>query len=1264
MVEARWIPLAIVAATSCPLMTNNVNAAIIAARSATVASSTSREARGASSRERFRLVAKMREEKSQTQGARKLGKSGKSSIGKSAKSVKNEEQSQQVIIIYLPTTSQQTTSPIVPISSMAPMTDPPTTSPTTAQPTTSNPTGSPTVSPSAAPTSSPTVSPTTIMPTNYPSFKPTEMPSSPPSFGSSVMASNVASIIPTASVMISNIPTYTPTSQTVDVTTVTPTYNLTTDDKGEANNTTIMPTKNPTYSSMGEDSSTPTSSPANSEAPTAAGTPEPTAEAVEVDDKREMEMSLFGEFDDTLLNRKQKKHYQTQTASYIEDFYNKVDDNSGLLDAIKSEIKDVRVVVKVVDQEFLGNGNRKKEGKGRKGSDESSLNAADLVRTYTTRDDDEYYLPEFAIPNNDLDRHGRSLKASTDVNEPCVASSSDPPLALTNYLEITYQIVGPVPDDDLVISLPFSAMEFREDYINNYLKTPPKGDDDDVASVFDSLYCTSRVKISPTSSPIIEEALPTGRPTLSESFIPTTSRSSLTTTPTFSTISSSLPTTADTEMISTISPTLGASNQPASGGTPGPSPTAPTVVTTSPTTGDGKGTLTPSMPTSTGVPGSTTTPTLGGSMPPASGSTAAPTPTTPTAMATASPTGDGKGTLTPSMPNSTGVPGSTTTPTLGASLPPGTTPPPANGSTDTLPPGTTLSPAIGYGTGTPSITTSTGVPGSTRSPTFGVSLPPGTTPSPANGSTGTLLPGTTLTPAIGDRTGTPSMPISTGIPGSTRSPALGVSLPPGTTPSPANGSTGTLLPGTTLSPAIGDGTGTPSMPISTVVPGSTRSPTLGVSLPPGTTPSPSQANGSTGTLPPGTTLSPAISDGTGTPSMPISTGVPGSTTSPTLGVSRPPLSGRTMEPSPTTPTATASPTDGDGMGTLTPSMPTSTGVPGSTRSPTLGASKPPSSGGSGVPISKAPTLPPMSGSSAPVPTVPTALTSSPTLSDDIFDAKTRMIDPEANERHCNDNLKSISREASKEFEVSFVYGVESNSEDDTFVDEIESLILDLLATSMLRCSGEGEAQAVPLRTRGGEILGDVGVVRIRYPEYGKVTSISNCDPVTSSQAQECAILNTKLLVTSIGVPILKVRADMLTILSDAFRENIFLELIPELSATSYLGPDPDALVLSAETEYAMNAESGASKGLIVAFSFGCALLLLKLIFCVAFPRAPKVAYGKIMSNYRSKGQVPSPACNDEFEEERDEPPRGAPLVVSLLQRIKEARQRFREERSP
>jgi hypothetical protein len=54
------------------------------------------------------------------------------------------------------------------------------------------------------------------------------------------------------------------------------------------------------------------------------------------------------------------------------------------------------------------------------------------------------------------------------------------------------------------------------------------------------------------------------------------------------------------------------------------------------------------------------------------------------------------------------------------------------------------------------------------------------------------------------------------------------------------------------------------------------------------------------------------------------------------------------------------------------------------------------------------------------------------IHDDIF-GNTRMIDPEANERHCNDKLHRMSRGSVEEFELSFVYGVESTNDDASFI---------------------------------------------------------------------------------------------------------------------------------------------------------------------------------------------------------------------------------------
>ncbi len=56
--------------------------------------------------------------------------------------------------------------------------------------------------------------------------------------------------------------------------------------------------------------------------------------------------------------------------------------------------------------------------------------------------------------------------------------------------------------------------------------------------------------------------------------------------------------------------------------------------------------------------------------------------------------------------------------------------------------------------------------------------------------------------------------------------------------------------------------------------------------------------------------------------------------------------------------------------------------------------------------------------------------------------------------------------------------------------------------------------------------------------------------------------------------------------------NIFTEFIPELLDVSFLGPDPEALTLSAATAVTINGSSDVSKTLVVALSIGCSVLML------------------------------------------------------------------------
>lgn len=131
--------------------------------------------------------------------------------------------------------------------------------------------------------------------------------------------------------------------------------------------------------------------------------------------------------------------------------------------------------------------------------------------------------------------------------------------------------------------------------------------------------------------------------------------------------------------------------------------------------------------------------------------------------------------------------------------------------------------------------------------------------------------------------------------------------------------------------------------------------------------------------------------------------------------------------------------------------------------------------------------------------------SSPAIStDDIFDniPRSRIAPSNATSvRQCTDIIQTLSSRGKPidEFEVSFVYGVETLTEEGTYIGNLESLILDLVAKSVLRCSNKEQVvvssvEAVQqLRSagvgEGGEFMEYIGVVKIRYPRRGEVTTI-------------------------------------------------------------------------------------------------------------------------------------------------------------------------------
>jgi hypothetical protein len=91
-------------------------------------------------------------------------------------------------------------------------------------------------------------------------------------------------------------------------------------------------------------------------------------------------------------------------------------------------------------------------------------------------------------------------------------------------------------------------------------------------------------------------------------------------------------------------------------------------------------------------------------------------------------------------------------------------------------------------------------------------------------------------------------------------------------------------------------------------------------------------------------------------------------------------------------------------------------------------------------------------------------------------------------------------------------------------------------------------------------------------------------------------------VSSIGVPVAKVHSDIIEILSYAIREETFVDFIPELLTTTFLGPDPHALTFE---NTVINTERSdiINPWLIVLYAVGFSIvLLLFVLICSLYGR--------------------------------------------------------------
>ena len=163
-----------------------------------------------------------------------------------------------------------------------------------------------------------------------------------------------------------------------------------------------------------------------------------------------------------------------------------------------------------------------------------------------------------------------------------------------------------------------------------------------------------------------------------------------------------------------------------------------------------------------------------------------------------------------------------------------------------------------------------------------------------------------------------------------------------------------------------------------------------------------------------------------------------------------------------------------------------------------------------------------------------------------------------------------------EFELSFIYAVESMQPNYAYIDDLEDWILYYVAKATLYDCSVDKSASQFLRSNAvvedDHVADEVefsGVVKVRYPQdgHGITVRTSECDP-TSSVAKGCAVWSTRLVLSTVELSVPTVHGDMLQLLSDSLNNGTFVEYIPDLISTAYLGPNPVALAVQEDIEVA------------------------------------------------------------------------------------------------
>eukprot|EP00804_Cyclotella_cryptica_P010241 CCRYP_016705-RA/>CCRYP_016705-RA protein AED:0.19 eAED:0.19 QI:249/0.5/0.33/0.66/1/1/3/0/1773 len=250
-----------------------------------------------------------------------------------------------------------------------------------------------------------------------------------------------------------------------------------------------------------------------------------------------------------------------------------------------------------------------------------------------------------------------------------------------------------------------------------------------------------------------------------------------------------------------------------------------------------------------------------------------------------------------------------------------------------------------------------------------------------------------------------------------------------------------------------------------------------------------------------------------------------------------------------------------------------------------------------------------------IPTLISNITTPPPVNrdtDDIFGGmlKSTRSSP-AYDRKCS-NVDIDTRMNAEEIEIKFVYGVETKTHKQYFIDDMENVILDFLTTSVLRCAEDDLEPTIQPRMTNGVF--NFGVLRIRYPTNGEITSTTKKCIATSSAAKGCLVLSTKLLITTTHSPVSEVHTGILKVLQDAFTTGTFAESVSDVVLATYLGPDVNTLYASALATETLADNNSSEGNIVIAIMFSVTIVLAAAIWvCISSPLTRREVMDKIRS---------------------------------------------------